>query len=183
METTKRISVQGMCYVGVFAALMAVCSWMSIPSEPPFTLQTLGVFLTIGLLGGKLGTLAVLVYVLLGAFGLPVFANFSGGFGALLSASGGYITGFLFAALTMWGLERLLGRRPWVLLVSMLAGLAICYAFGTAWYMFVYLRSTGPVELLTVLGWCVFPFLVPDLLKIALAMLITARLGHLCAIR
>ena len=176
VDATRTINVRSMCYVGVFAALMAVCSWISVPTAVPFTLQTLGVFLAVGLLGGKLGTAAVVVYVLLGAFGLPVFANFSGGAGVLLSNTGGYIIGFIFSALFMWAMEHLLGRRTWVLLVSMLAGLVICYAFGTAWFMLLYMRTTGPVGLVTVLGWCVFPFVLPDLLKILLAMTITARL-------
>ena len=176
MDATRTVNVRAMCYVGVFAALMAVCSWIAVPTAVPFTLQTLGVFLSVGLLGGKLGTAAVAVYVLLGAFGLPVFANFSGGVGVLLSNTGGYIIGFIFSALAMWAMERLLGRRTWVLLASMLAGLVICYAFGTAWFMLLYMRTDGPVGLATVLGWCVFPFVVPDLLKILLAMTITARL-------
>lgn len=92
------------------------------------------------------------------------------------SNTGGYIIGFIFSALFMWAMEHLLGRRTWVLLVSMLAGLVICYAFGTAWFMLLYMRTTGPVGLVTVLGWCVFPFVLPDLLKILLAMTITARL-------
>ena len=175
VDATRTINVRSMCYVGVFAALMAGCSWIAVPTAVPFTLQTLGVFLAVGLLGGKLGTAAVVVYVLLGAFGLPVFANFSGGAGVLLSNTGGYIIGFI-SALFMWAMERLLGRRTWVLLVSMLAGLVICYAFGTAWFMLLYMRTTGPVGLVTVLGWCVFPFVLPDLLKILLAMTITARL-------
>ena len=168
MDVTRTVNVRAMCYVGVFAALMAVCSWIAVPTAVPFTLQTLGVFLSVGLLGGKLGTAAVAVYVLLGAFGLPVFANFSGGIGVLLSNTGGYIIGFIFSALAMWAMERLLA--------SMLAGLVICYAFGTAWFMLLYMRTDGPVGLATVLGWCVFPFVVPDLLKILLAMTITARL-------
>ena len=176
VDATRTINVRSMCYVGVFAALMAVCSCIAVPTAVPFTLQTLGVFLAVGLLGGKLGTAAVVVYVLLGAFGLPVFANFSGGAGVLLSNTGGYIIGFIFSALFMWAMEHLLGRRTWVLLVSMLAGLVICYAFGTAWFMLLYMRTTGPVGLVTVLGWCVFPFVLPDLLKILLAMTITARL-------
>lgn len=176
MEATKTIPVRSMCYVGVCAALMAVCSWIAVPTAIPFTLQTLGLFLSVGLLGGKLGTAAVVVYVLLGAFGLPVFAGFSGGLGVLLSNTGGYIIGFIFAALAMWGVERLLGRRMWVLAVSMVLAMGIYFIFGTVWYMFLYLRTTGPVGLMTVLGGCVFPFLVPDLLKIALALVVTARL-------
>lgn len=163
-------------YVGVFAALIALCSWISIPGPVPFTMQTMAVFLTVGLLGGRLGSMAVLVYILMGAVGLPVFSHFQGGLGMLLGTTGGYILGFLASALLMWGMERVFGRSRWVRVLSMVLGLLACYAFGTAWFMRVYLRTTGPVGLMTVLGWCVFPFVLPDAMKIGLAVLLTERL-------
>ena len=163
-------------YIGIFAALIAVCSWISIPGPVPFTLQTFAVFLTVGLLGGKRGTLAVLVYILLGAVGLPVFSGFSGGLGALVGTTGGYIVGFLFSALLMWAMEAFCGKSRLKLLLSMVLGLLVCYAVGTAWFMAVYLRTTGPVSLMTVLGWCVIPFLIPDAVKILVALLLTDRL-------
>ena len=57
----------------------------------------------------------------------------------------------------------------------MVVGLIVCYAFGTAWFMIMYTRSAGPVGLVTVLGWCVFPFIIPDLIKIALALVLSKR--------
>lgn len=164
-------------YIAIFAALMAVCSWISIPTIVPFTLQTFGVFLAIRLLGGKRGTLSVLVYILLGTVGLPVFSGFKGGLGALLGNTGGYIIGFLLSALVMWLCEKLLGKKLWAYALSMLLGLLVCYAFGTVWFMVVYARANGAVSLLTVLGWCVFPFIIPDLVKIALALLIGSNKG------
>ena len=179
MTATAKLSVRDMALVAMMTALMTVCSWISIPTTVPFTLQTLGVFLACALLGGKRGSLAVLVYILLGALGLPVFAGFSGGAGALLGSTGGYIWGFLLQALVMWGLEALWGRRQWwKLTVSMALGLLACYAAGTAWFLVVYARTTGPVGLATVLGWCVFPFVVPDLIKMALAIVLQRRLGR-----
>ena len=172
----KRISTRDLVYVAVFTALMAICAWIAIPTSVPFTLQTLGVFLAVGLLGGRRGTLAVLVYLLLGAVGAPVFSGFTGGIGALVGTTGGYILGFLLSALLMWALEAALGRELGVFALSMVLGLIVCYAFGTAWYMALYTQANGPVSLGTVLGWCVVPFLVPDLLKMALALAITARL-------
>ncbi|MCD7819354.1 MAG: biotin transporter BioY [Lachnospiraceae bacterium] len=165
-----------MVYIAIFAALMAVCSWISIPTTVPFTLQTFGVFMAVGVLGGKRGTLAVLVYILLGAVGLPVFAGFSGGIGALLGSSGGYIIGFLFSALSMWLMEKLFGKGAVVQITSMLIGLIVCYAFGTVWFMAVYTSQTGAVGWMTVLGWCVFPFIIPDLLKVVLAYALSNRL-------
>ena len=173
--TKTAINTRDMVYIAACAALLAVCSWISIPVDPPYTLQTMGVFLTIGLLGGKRGTVAVLVYILLGALGLPVFAGFSGGAGVLLGTTGGYIVGFLASALVMWGMERLLGRSVVVLGLSMVLGLLACYAFGTAWYMAVYARTAGAVGVAAALGRCVIPFVLPDLLKIAAALVIVSR--------
>ena len=164
-----------MAYIALFAVVMAVCAWISIPAAVPFTLQTFGVFLAVGLLGGKRGTLAVLVYLLLGAVGMPVFAGFNGGLGYMLGATGGYIVGFVLSALVMWAMEAALGRKTWVLAVSMVLGLAVCYVFGTAWFMVVYAQNSGPVGLMTALGWCVFPYMIPDLVKLALAVLLSRR--------
>ena len=166
-----------MAYIALFAVLIAVCAWISIPATVPFTLQTFGIFLAVGVLGGKRGTLAVLVYLLLGAVGIPVFAGFSGGVGCLLGSTGGYLVGFLFTALVMWAMERLMGKKLWVLALSMLLGLVVCYAFGTVWFMLVYARTTGEIGLLTALGWCVFPYVLPDLIKIALALVLCRRLA------
>ena len=163
-------------YIAVFAVIMAICSWISIPAAVPFTLQTFGVFIAVGILGGKRGTLSVLVFILLGAVGIPVFANFSGGIGVLAGPTGGYIIGFLFSALVMWAMEKLPGKKSIMQIVSMVVGLVVCYAFGTAWFMVVYGKANGPVGLVTALGWCVFPFIIPDLIKIALAYVLSRKL-------
>ncbi|MCR5754240.1 MAG: biotin transporter BioY [Acetatifactor sp.] len=170
MKNTKtNFKTIDLVYIAVFAALIAICSWISIPAAVPFTLQTFAVFLAAALLGGKRGTLSVLVYILLGAIGIPVFAGFSGGVGVLFGTTGGYIIGFIFSALIMWLFEKLFGRKTWALVLSMIVGLLVCYAFGTAWFMFMYIRTSGAVMLSTVLGWCVFPFILPDCIKIFMA--------------
>ena len=172
----KNFRVVDLAYMAVCAALIAVCSWISIPATVPFTLQTFAVFCVLGLLGGKRGTVSVLVYILLGAVGLPVFSGFQGGVGALLGTTGGYIVGFIFIGLIVWGAERLFGQKLAVRIAAMLVGLAVCYAFGTAWFMLVYARRSGAIALATALGWCVFPFIVPDLVKMGLAVLLSERL-------
>lgn len=178
-QTTTHSKTLDMVYIAVFAVLIAICSWISIPTVVPFTLQTFAIFLSIGILGGKRGTLAVLVYILLGLMGIPVFAGFSGGIGVLAGNTGGYIMGFLLSALVMWVMEKILGRKLWVLALSMIIGLFVCYAFGTAWFMIVYTGNTGAVGLASVLGWCVVPFLIPDFIKIALAFILSKRLEKL----
>ena len=185
MEATAkpRMRTVDMAYIALFAVVMAVCAWISIPASVPFTLQTFGVFLAVGLLGGKRGALAVLIYLLLGAVGIPVFAGFNGGLGYMLGSTGGYIVGFLLSALVMWGFDAALGRKTWVLAVSMVLGLVVCYAFGTAWFMVVYARNSGPIGLMTALGWCVIPYIVPDLVKIALALVLQKVLSQAIRLR
>ena len=173
---TKKMKTLDMVYIALFACLMAICAWISIPGQIPFTLQTMGVFLAVGLLGGKRGTIAVLVYILMGAVGLPVFSGFAGGLGKLLGMTGGYIVGFLVSALLMWAMEALFGSKKWVLPVSMVVGLFACYAFGTAWFMVVYISSKGAITLGAVLGMCVIPYIIPDAVKIAVALLLTKAL-------
>jgi biotin transport system substrate-specific component len=177
MEAHKSsLSISDITLIALFTAVIAVCSWISIPAAVPFTLQTFAVFLTAGLLGGKRGTLTVLVYILLGAIGLPVFSGFTGGIGHLLGPTGGYIIGFIFSALVMWFAENRFGKSLKVLAASMVIGLIVCYAFGTAWFMAVYTKETGEIGLMTALGWCVFPYIIPDAVKIALAVILCRRL-------
>lgn len=180
---TKKMKTVDMAYIALFAVIMAVCSWISIPAVVPFTLQTFGVFVAVAVLGGKRGTLAVALYLLMGVVGLPVFSGFSGGLGRLLGSTGGYIVGFVFSALVMWLMEHFFGTRTWVLALSMVLGLVVCYAFGTAWFLIVYARTTGPIGLWTALGWCVFPYIIPDLIKIALALAIRKRLASAIRVR
>lgn len=174
--TATKFHTRDIAYIGIFAALIAICSWISVPTTIPFTLQTMGVFLAVGLLGGRRGTLAVLVYLLLGLAGAPVFSGFTGGPGALLTPSGGYLIGFFFSALLMWGVERAFGGKLPVLGASMVLGLLVCYAFGTAWFMVVYPIKGEAVGLWTALTWCVFPYVGFDVLKIALALGLSRQL-------
>lgn len=172
----KGFTTQDITYIGLFTVLIAICSWISIPTTVPFTLQTLGVFLTIGLLGGKRGTISIIIYIVLGAVGLPLFAGFSGGVGIIMGNTGGYILGFLFTGLIMWAIEKLFGNSYLTLAVSMVIGLIVCYAVGTLWFITVYTQNTGSIGVISVLGLCVFPFIIPDLIKIIVALYLTKRL-------
>lgn len=157
-------------YIAISAALIAICSWVSIPFPVPVTLQTLGVFLVVGLIGGKRGFLAVLIYILAGAVGVPVFSGFKGGLAVLFGSTGGYIIGFLFAAGVIWIATHFFGQRTAVLAVSMSIGLIICYITGTLWFMLVILRSAEPMSFAAVIGKSVLPFIIPDIIKIFIAL-------------
>ena len=162
----SRFPVRKMTLCAFFAALTAVCAWIGIPlGDTVFTLQTLAVFLTLGLLGGRWGTVSILCYLLLGAVGAPVFSGFRGGIGALLGPTGGFLWGFLCAGLCWLAVEKF-GKVP-----AMLLGQLTCYTCGTSWYM-VY--TTGGPEL--VILQTIVPYLIPDALKLVLAYRLAEKL-------
>lgn len=180
-EKNKKVpansKIKDIVFIGISAALIAVCSWISIPLPTvPITLQTMGVCLIAGLFGLKRGTLATAVYIALGALGVPVFSGFTGGVGIILGQTGGYIIGFIFTALIVGLASDKFKGRLLPLILSMVIGILVCYAFGTAWFAVVYAKSNEPASLLTILGWCVFPFLLPDAVKIAIAAVLANRL-------
>ena len=168
-ESMAHSKIQNLTRCALAAAVLAVCAWITVPGPIPFTLQTMGVFLTLELLGGNLGTQAICVYLGLGILGLPVFSGFRGGIGMLLGATGGYLSGFLVAAvlygsLKKWGCPTLAAQG---------LGLLSCYGFGPAWYLLAFGQGSS---LWAVLSTCVIPFLIPDGLKLALAHLLAKRL-------
>ena len=178
----RSLTVRDLTFVSMGVVLITLCSWIAVPMTIPFTLQTFAVCLVTALLGLRRGLWAIACYILLGAVGVPVFSGFRGGPGALLGATGGYIVGFLFTALIVGlagGKEKT--SLP-ALMLSMAAGILVCYAFGTAWFMIVYARSTGPISLGAALAWCVLPYLLPDAAKVVLAALLTRRLRPLIRI-
>ena len=156
-----------MVLASLFASLTAVCAWLSIPIPPvAFTLQTFALFLTLGVLGGKWGSVSILLYLLLGAVGLPVFSGFRGGAAAFLDPTGGFLWGFLAAALVYWALEKL-GALP-----AMVASLLVCYACGCLWFSFYAGNAGFRAAVLT----CVVPYLIPDGIKLWLAYTVSRRL-------
>ena len=169
-------TVKELVLISMMTAVTAVCSWISVPSEIPFTLQTFAVFCASGLLGGRNGFFTVLVYILLGAVGIPVFSGGTGGASVLFRASGGYILGFLFIPLACWGFENLFGRRLVASIIAMLAGLVMCYTFGTMWFVRIYTENNDVITLNNALKLCVIPFVIPDLVKLTLAVTITQKI-------
>ncbi len=162
----------------VFAALIAVCAWISIPvSAVSFTLQTFAICLAGALGGKKAGTLSVGVYILLGLAGVPVFSGFRGGAAVLAGPTGGYIVGFIFTALIVGAFADRFGHRFWASVLSMALGVAVCYAFGTVWYYILYNQGGGAVTWGGVLSVCVVPFLPFDALKIVLAAALARALA------
>ncbi len=171
-----RIKTLDLIYAALFAVLITICSWISVPAAVPFTMQTFAVFLTVGLLGAKRASIAIVVYLLLGFIGLPVFAGFKAGLGVLIGPTGGYLIGFVVMVWVIALAQRLLPKKKIFSLIAMLIGLLVLYVFGTAWYMFGYIGEISWASFVSLLGVCVVPFIIPDIAKIVLALLIIPKL-------
>lgn len=156
-------------YGGLSIALLAICSWISIPFTIPFTLQTFAIFLICFVFGGKKGTVYVFAYIIAGAVGLPVFSEFRGGMSALMGLTGGYILGFLWSSLFLWMTEKYWINNSKIFILCSVVGLCLCYGFGTYWFLNMSLQNQNVLSIGSVLSVCVFPFIVPDLIKIILA--------------
>ncbi len=173
----KRLKTLDLAYIGASVALITVCSWITVPLPAvPITLQTLGVCTVAGLFGAKRGALSVAVYVLLAALGVPVLSGFSGGIGAILGPTGGYIIGFILTALIVGFVSDKANAKLLPTVVAMCGGVLICYAAGTAWFAWVYAKRSDPASLHNILLWCVYPFIPFDALKIAVSAILTNRL-------
>jgi len=162
-------------YIALFAVIIALCSWISVPFVLPFTMQTFAVGLALFLLGGKRGTVTMLVYITLGIIGLPVFAAFGSGIGTLMGATGGYIVGFVAMALVYWLVTVPFKDKQ---IIAAAAGLAVCYAFGSLWYCLVYAQSSAQ-GFWSAFALCVLPYVLPDIAKLALAYLLSKRLSKI----
>lgn len=180
----RRSAIYDIVVMAISAALITVCSWISVPLGPvPVTLQTMAILAVLMTVGGRRGTIAIAVYLLLGAVGVPVFAGFKGGPASFLGPTGGFLAGFIVAALVFWLLEKLVfsrlmttpGKRLIFGLVNSLIFELVLYVFGVIWFMTVYAAKTGPIGLGTVLSMCVIPFIIPDLIKMAAAAVIGSR--------
>lgn len=164
------MAVRDMVKSALFAALIAICAWIAIPvGSMVFTLQTLGVFLCLLVLGGKWGTICVCLYLLMGFVGLPVFSGFQGGFGVLYSPNGGYLLGFLLCALVYWLVSELTGSR----FVAVCAGWLACYAGAGLWFLFLNILYPNISVLMRLY---VLPYIIPDMIKLAAALFLAKRL-------
>lgn len=166
MKMVFKSKVQKIVMTGVFAALLAVLSqiFFPLPSGIPVTLQTFAVALCGYVLGPKMGTLSVAVYLAIGAVGVPVFAGFSGGVGAFAGMAGGYLWGFLFMAL-LCGLGAIRGKRLLAIVLG-IAGLAACHVCGAI--QFAVVSAISPLEAFLAAS---APYLIKDIVSVILAYL------------
>ncbi len=138
--TKQTITIQALG-VTIFTSLTIVGAWFEVPTQPvPFTLQTFFVLLAGALLGVRNGSLSQLMYLAIGAIGLPVFAGFGFGFAKLIGPTGGYLLSFPVAAFVV-GYLVTLSKSYWWTLISMTIGMSIIYSFGTLFLNFVYFHD------------------------------------------
>lgn len=179
-----------MTEVALMAAVLCVLAPFSIPiGEIPITLATFAVYLTAAILGSKKGTASVLIYLLIGMVGVPVFSNFTGGAAKLAGPTGGYLIGYLPCAFLIGFLmerewkstKSLKGTVPTAFelvrsVAAMVLGTLVCYLFGTAWFMY---QMSATYTVAQAIAICVIPYLAFDMVKIILASAIAVPIRKL----
>lgn len=157
---------------GLFAALSAILSQVAIPIGPvPISFTHVSIFMAAGLLGKRYATISQTVFVLLGAFGVPVFSGFQGGFSVVAGPRGGFIIGYLFCTFLVALLIERFGSSLKSTFLAMYVGWVATYAAGIPWFMYVMgwdLKSTVLM--------CVVPFLPGDLVKTIVCAVLINRL-------
>ncbi len=172
----KKDKIQNIALIALFTAFICVCSFISIPFYVPITLQIFAIFVSVSLLGVKAGVVSVLLYLLLGAVGLPVFSNFSGGISHLFSQNGAYLFGFIVAVLITGLAQKKLNKTYAGYFLSMLFGLIGCYLFGAIYFTFLFSSGEPLVAISIWFMSFVLPFMFIDIIKISLAATLVVRL-------
>lgn len=177
---SETFSVRKMAIIALMTAVLCILAPISIPvfiSPVPVSLGVLAVYLTAYVLSPVDSLISVIIFILLGTFGLPVFSGYSGGLSKLVGPTGGYIIGFLF---TVYISSLFIHMKKGIIfdVIGMITGLAICYILGTIW--FSYQQGKGFIASLLL---CVVPFLIGDAIKIIVAVILgtqlNKRLAHL----
>ena len=168
---------RALIFTALLAALTAVLAQIIIPlpfTPVPLTLGTLGGYLATGLLTWRRAAMSQLVYILMGAVGLPVFAGLSGGFGIIIGPTGGYLMGYIISALIAGRILSQTNQKIHWHIIAMITGTFFCYLLGTIWFM-----AVTKTELIACLTSCVIPFLSGDAIKIVLASILSVKLKPL----
>ena len=163
------MKVKDLVFIAIFTSIICVMSLISIPTTVPFTLQTLAVFLCMFMLKPVDSLISVLLYIVIGIIGIPVFSRFQSGIGVIAGPTGGYILGFILMTLVPFVIKNKIAAGT--------VGLLICYLFGSVWFLLF--NQSNITSIWKVLTICVFPFVIPDAIKLALAYILSVRLKFL----
>ncbi len=157
-----------MVSIALVTAVICVLSPFSIPIGPvPISLSLFAIYIGLYAIGWKWGTVSILIYILLGLVGVPVFSNFSSGPAKLFGPTGGYIIGYIFVGI-IGGLCIDKFKQFYIHAIGLVIAVAVCYAFGTAWFLVV----MPDYDLVKALSVCVIPFIPADIIKIVCAVLV-----------
>ena len=170
----QKIKTKQMVLIALMTAVTCVLGPLSIPlpfSPVPISLTNFAIFLAIFVLGMKNGTISFIIYLLLGAVGVPVFSSFRGGLQVLAGPTGGYLTGFIFLALIMGFALDHFDRKLVPTIIGMIIGMAVCYTFGTVW-----LAKLLSLSFKEGLMMGVIPYLAGDVAKIIIAAIVGPKL-------
>ena len=170
----QKIRTKQMVLIALMTAVTCVLGPLSIPlpfSPVPISLTNFAIFLAIFVLGMKSGTISFIIYLLLGAIGIPVFSSFRGGLQVLAGPTGGYLIGFIFLALIMGFALDHFDRKLVPTIIGMIIGMAVCYAFGTVW-----LAKLLSLSFKEGLMMGVIPYLAGDAAKIIIAAIVGPKL-------
>lgn len=170
----QKIKTKQMVLIALMTAVTCVLGPLSIPlpfSPVPISLTNFAIFLAIFVLGMENGTISFIIYLLLGAVGVPVFSSFRGGLQVLSGPTGGYLIGFIFLALIMGFALDHFDRKLVPTIIGMIIGMAVCYAFGTVW-----LAKLLSLSFKEGLMMGVIPYLAGDVAKIIIAAIVGPKL-------
>lgn len=177
-----KIRARRIAFCSVFTALLAVCAWISIPSTPPFTLQSFAVLLTAAILPLDCALAAYSAYFFLGILGFPVFSSFTGGISVLVGPTGGYLIGFFLTVIVVRFVISHFGFDKRSLTVAFLLGNVALYVFAAMYYSALCIGSVSASAVLGAFSVCVLPFIPFDIIKLAAALAIAPRLERLVVI-
>lgn len=168
METEKKFSITQIAVIGVMTAVICILAPFSLPIGPvPISFTNLAIYIALYVLGMKRGTISYLIYLLIGLVGIPVFSGFTGGPQKLFGPTGGYLIGFIPMAVIAGIVIDKCMKKWYFCLLAMIAGTWVCYLFGTAWLAF-----QANMTFKAALAAGVIPFIIEDLIKMILALLI-----------
>lgn len=165
----RTLRIQDLCMIGLVTALICVVAPLSIPLPlgVPMTMQTFIITLAAIILGAKRGATATLLYILLGAFGLPIFSNFTGGWQSIIGPTGGFLISFPLMAYIIGFASNLRTKKKWALPIGIAVGTIINFIFGIV--MFCIITEN---DFLVGLTTCVLPFIPVTIIKTVLAYFI-----------
>lgn len=175
VSTTKsKMPVKTIAVIGVITAITCILAPLSVPiGEVPISLTNLVIYFGLYVLGTRRETISYIVYLLIGLVGVPVFASFTAGPAKLFGPTGGYLIGFIPMAVIAGIFIEKSGRKFVLGMVGMVIGTTVCYALGTVWFVLI---MKTPVQ--AALATCVYPFIVFDVIKMALAALIGPQIHN-----